>query len=148
MKSEKPRWQVFVERNERAMRGIDPKRFSELGRQQMSYLMLLAKLVRSKTPISEITILEKDTTHLLPGYRAEFLVLRYEIETARDDDATAQATRAAVLAERPNAGALLDYIDERGGTIAIYRKAAATHVRARGTVKDKAFDLPREGLTP
>jgi len=140
--SEKPRWQVFVERNESAMRGVDPERFSELGGKQMGYLMLLAKLVRLETPIGEITIREEDTAGLLPGYRTEALLLRYEIETARGDAAAARATRAAVLAARPNAGMLLDYIGKRGGVIATYRRAALTHIRKRGTAKGAASDRP------
>ncbi len=142
--SEKPRWQTFVERNESVMRGVDPERFSELGRKQMSYLMLLAKLVRSETPIGEITIREEDTAGLLPGYGTEALLLRYEIETARGDAAATQATRTAILAARPHAGMLLDYIAERGGMIALHRKAAPTHPGVRGAARDAASDLPRE----
>ncbi|MHC5055388.1 MAG: hypothetical protein ACYTKD_11795 [Planctomycetota bacterium] len=143
LKSEKPRWQVFVERNERAMRGVDPERFSELGRRQMSYVMLLARLVRSETPIGELAIREEDTALLLPGYRTEVLILRYEIETARGDDRAAQATRAAILEARPYAGVLLDHIAERGGVIAHHRRAGSASHGARDGPGGEARSRPR-----
>ncbi len=146
LESEKPRWQVFVGRSERAMRGVDPQRFSDLGRKQMSYLMLLAKLVRSKTPIGELTIREEEAAGLLPGYGIEVLILRYEIETARGDAAAAQTTRTAILAARPHAGTLLDYIAEREGMIARCRAASRPGSDRRG--KDSGAKPKSRGTAP
>ena len=126
LKSEKPRWQIFIERSEDVMRGVDPERLSDPGRKQMGYLILLARLVRSRKPIGEIPFGEGETASLLPAYRTEGLLLRYEIETARGDTAAAAATREAVLAARPQARALLDYVAGNGGAIALYRKRART----------------------
>jgi hypothetical protein len=142
LKSEKPRWQVFIERNDVVMRGVDPELLSAPGRQQMGYLMLLARLVRSRAPVGELRLAEEEAASLLPAYRTEALLLRYEIEKARDDAAAAAATREAVIAARPHAGALLDYIAERGGAIALHRKRA----RGRGGAGNGAVGRAGKGI--
>jgi hypothetical protein len=124
------------------MRGVDPELLSAPGRQQMGYLMLLARLVRSRAPVGELRLAEEEAASLLPAYRTEALLLRYEIEKARDDAAAAAATREAVIAARPHAGALLDYIAERGGAIALHRKRA----RGRGGAGNGAVGRAGKGI--
>ena len=121
--SSRPKWLTFVERNDRATAGVDVKGFSGAGRRQLAFHSLLAGLVKAKRPVGELALRPGDLEDFLPGYRNEALLLRYELELARADRAGAEKTRAEILAQRPQAGALLDYVRKRGGRIARSRRA-------------------------
>ena len=121
--SSRPKWLTFVERSDRAMAGVEAKGLSAAGRRQLEFHSLLAGLVKAKRPAGELALPPGSLEGLLPGYRNEALLLRYELELARADRAGAEKTRAEILAQRPQAGALLDYIRKRGGRIARSRRA-------------------------
>ena len=124
--SSRPKWLTFVERNDLAMAGVDAKGFSTAGRRQLEFHSLLAGFVKAKRPVGELTLPPGGLEGLLPGYRGEALLLRYELELARADLAGAGKTRAEILARRPRAGELLDYVRKRGGRIARGRRAGGT----------------------
>jgi len=139
-------WDALVERSDLALAGVDPARLSRPATRQLQYWLVLARLVGDAAPIGELSLLPADLDGLLPGYRNEVLMLRYEIETARGDVARAEATRAEVLSQRPNAAALLDHIRGRGGAIARHRRAAGREPGPPGGAPGGAGDHAADGL--
>ncbi len=89
LKSEKPPWWTFVERSAEVLRGIYIERFSEAGRRQLQYHLLVARLVHSKADVANLVIEPQELENLWPGYETDPLLLKYEIEMAADKEAEA-----------------------------------------------------------
>jgi len=117
------RWELLVFHSAEIMNGIDVSKFSDEGRKQLQYHLLLAELVSSEKPLAELLISVKHD-ELLPAYVTEVLLLEYELCIARGDNEEAQKKRDLILARRPSAAQQLVLIREGGeGVIASYRMA-------------------------
>jgi len=116
------RWAVFVQRSESVLAGVDVNQLSPAGKQQMQYLLLLARLVRDAAPIGELTVNADERTGLWSGFEPDVEVLEYEIALAKNDQVVAAAKRKRVLDARPNAEGLLNLIRDQGGFIKYHRE--------------------------
>ncbi len=119
-------WRTFVLRHPEATEGMDLADFRPEARAQMGYHLMLARLVHSESPVAEFEITDDEIAQLLPAYRTEALLLRFEVELARGDDEAVGKTRSGVLAARPYAAKALEGIAERGGLITDLRGRIAT----------------------
>ena len=129
-------WKTFVLGFPELTEGVDLAELRPEAREQIGFHLLLARLVHSGTPLEDLAIADDEIAALLPAYRTEARLLRFEIELAclradthrqaRGDEEAAGKTREAILAVRPYAAEALDGIAEGGGIIAELRRAAET----------------------
>ena len=115
-------WRSFVIHADEVLDGIRIDEFSELGRRQLQYLLLLAHLVHSDLEIRELTIPAGDVEGLWEVYRIDALLLRYEIELAAGRTLDAEVFFDPILAARPSLNYLPSRMSTHGGLIASLRR--------------------------
>lgn len=125
------KWTVFIKCSDQILADIDVAKFSECGRRQLWYHLILAELVSSDKPLSELRI-PAAPDELFVAYQTEVLLLEHELSVARGDQKGMEEKRDLILARRPEARELLDCMLKTGkGRIARFRNEMQKFKRGR-----------------
>lgn len=107
-----PEWTIYVLMYPEISAKLELEKISNQGKKQLHYYTVLARLVHDQRPISELDFGDEMLADIIPAYKADLLLLRLEIEIARNDQEAAKKTRSEIIQERPSMEIYLDGMKE------------------------------------